>query len=137
MNKLEILAPMSKDEMNAYLESIGGLVRSYRKDKGPIVDASYLGVKTGWYSIVKELISELIKLGWDREIVQVKEKFGGLRFYVSTLPEGGIDVMSKYEALSYNTCEVCGKHGLLRGGGWYKTLCDEHSEGKEALNKTI
>jgi hypothetical protein len=135
MNKLEILAPMSKDEMNAYLESIGGLVRLYVEDKRLIVDTTYLGVKTGWYSIVKELTSELINLGWDREVVQIKEKMGGLRFYVSTLPKGGDSIISKYEALSYNTCEVCGKHGLLRGGNWYKTLCDEHSEGKEPLNK--
>jgi len=136
MTTLETLTPMSKDDMNAYLVSIGGLVRSYRKDKGPILDASYLEISSGWYSIVKELIAELINLGWDREVIQVKEKFGGLRFYVSTLPEGGINVIKKYQALSNNICEVCGNNGSLRGGGWLKTLCDKHSEGKEALKKT-
>jgi len=126
---------MSKDEMNAYLKSIGGLVRSYRKDKGLILDASYLNISSGWYSIVKELITELINLGWDQEVIQVKEKFGGLRFYISNTPEGGDSVISKYETLSYNVCEVCGDHGYLRGGGWLKTLCDKHSEGKQPLNK--
>lgn len=134
MNKLETLTPMSKDDMNAYLVSIGGLVRSYRKDKGPILDASYLEISSGWYSIVKELIAELINLGWDREVIQVKEKFGGLRFYVSNIPEGGDSVILKYEALSHHVCEVCGNYGTIRGGSWLQTLCDDHSEGKQPLN---
>jgi hypothetical protein len=47
---------------------------------------------------------------------QVKEKFGGLRFY-------------------YNG-EECGKPGELRTGGWMRTLCDEHeAERQERLKE--
>lgn len=60
--------------------------------------------------------------------IQVKEKFGGLRFYFS----GGDDyirgVVDMAEEMSYTTCEVCGNAGKLRRGGWYRTLCDQHAE---------
>ena len=59
--------------------------------------------------------------------IQVKEKFGGLRFYYN----GGDDyirgVVSMAETMSYTTCEVCGSPGNLRGKHWVQTLCDEHA----------
>lgn len=57
---------------------------------------------------------------------QVKEKFGGLRFYIN----GGDDeidaAITFAEMLSERTCEVCGAPGKQRGGGWISTRCDEH-----------
>lgn len=42
----------------------------------------------GWFPIVEELIGHLLLLGWDRDLRQVKEKFGSLRFYIGeTTPE--------------------------------------------------
>lgn len=35
-----------------------------------------------WLPIVDRLIGDLIELGWDKTIIQIKEKFGGLRFYI-------------------------------------------------------
>lgn len=59
--------------------------------------------------------------------IQVKEKFGGLRFYYS----GGDDyirgVVDMAEEMSYVTCEECGAPGKQRSGGWIRTLCDEHA----------
>jgi hypothetical protein len=61
---------------------------------------------------------------------QVKEKFGTLRFYYS----GGDDEISGMvrmaEAMSSVTCEECGTPGKQRGGGWVRTLCDQHAEEK-------
>lgn len=58
--------------------------------------------------------------------VQVKEKFGGLRFYV----DGGDDVVHGMirmaESWAAVTCEKCGNPGTTRGGGWIRTLCDVH-----------
>jgi hypothetical protein len=124
---------MNKEEFEKYLVSIGGLVRTYREDKGPIVTADFFAYSDGWYEMTKNLIDELLALGWDKRINQVKEKFGGLRFYIETYPEGGIDVIRKYEDLSYKTCEKCGKEGVLRKGGWILTLCDEHAKGLEPM----
>jgi hypothetical protein len=58
--------------------------------------------------------------------VQVKEKFGGLRFYYN----GGDDYIrglaSMAESMSTSTCEECGAPGSTRSGGWVRTLCDVH-----------
>lgn len=57
---------------------------------------------------------------------QVKEKFGGLRFYYS----GGDDyidgVVAMAESMSYRTCEECGAPGTSTEGGWIRVLCEEH-----------
>lgn len=58
--------------------------------------------------------------------IQVKEKFGGLRFYFS----GGDDyidgIVDMAESMSYRTCEECGAPGTATEGGWIRTLCEEH-----------
>lgn len=64
--------------------------------------------------------------------VQVKEKFGTLRFYVDYEDDYTQGVLAMAEAMSAVTCEICGNPGELRGGGWLCTLCDEHAEDKPA-----
>lgn len=58
--------------------------------------------------------------------IQVKEKFGGLRFYFS----GGDDfidgVVALAESMSYRTCEVCGAPGTSNSEGYIQTLCETH-----------
>lgn len=56
---------------------------------------------------------------------QVKEKFGGLRFYVDNCDDYTRGVIALAESMSYRTCEYCGNKGHRRSGGWVKTLCDE------------
>lgn len=61
--------------------------------------------------------------------VQVKEKFGGLRFYV----HGGNDAVHQEiewaEGLSYHVCEVCGtmQDVSVWNLGWVRTLCRAHA----------
>lgn len=59
--------------------------------------------------------------------VQVKEKFGTLRFYYNGGDEyiSGITTMAEY--MSGATCEECGGRGRRRDGGWVQTLCDVHA----------
>jgi len=59
--------------------------------------------------------------------VQIKEKFGGLRFYYNGGDSTVKGIVAMAEAMSYRTCEVCGNVGEQRGGGWIRVLCDEHS----------
>ena len=56
--------------------------------------------------------------------VQVKEKFGGLRFYMSSESDEMYEAIKEAEAEAWKTCEVCGSPGKPRGGGWIRTLCD-------------
>ena len=68
--------------MNDYLESIGGLENGMYSNKPKITSCDFFDVQVGWYPLIKNLIDELITLGWDKKVTQVKEKFGGLRFYI-------------------------------------------------------
>lgn len=125
---------MKKEEFENYLKSIGGLVRTYKESKGPIVDAGFCQCYEGWYGIIKSTIEELIALGWNKRINQIKEKFGALRFYAEDLPEGGQDIITKYEHLSITICEKCGEVGVQRRGGWIRTLCNDHADGAESMS---
>jgi hypothetical protein len=70
-------------------------------------------------------ISITPRVEWIR-IEQIKEKFGGLRFYY----QGGDDhisgMVTMAEIWAGRTCEKCGNKGERRGGGWIRTLCDVH-----------
>ena len=60
--------------------------------------------------------------------VQVKEKFGGLRFYVQAATDKHYNFISFAESMSYRTCEQCGAPGKRYSMGWHKTLCDIHAD---------
>lgn len=63
-------------------------------------------------------------------VVQVKEKFGGLRIYVDNRHDETIHgFLDGIEAASYTICEECGNSGFLRTDRhWIRTLCDAHAE---------
>ena len=85
-----------------------------------------LCVGPGWAGIVDRLITDLLELGWDGKVSQVKEKFGGLRFYICGGTEEMFDRIDRAESESLETCEECGEPGTLKDGGWLRTLCKEH-----------
>jgi hypothetical protein len=86
-----------------------------------------IDIGDGWMPIVIELDRHLLEIKPDYELHQVKEKFGGLRYYVGEIPEEGQTLIDVAEALSYQTCENCGEPGKesTSGGYWLKTLCDK------------
>ena len=99
-------------------------------------------VGAGWYPILETLCANIqshidwrVKQGKDIaqvEVSQIKEKFGGLRFYYS----GGDDEISGMvrmaEAWADIACEECGAAGTRRSGGWIRTLCDSHEAERQA-----
>jgi hypothetical protein len=64
-------------------------------------------------------------------VQQIKEKFGGLRFYYN----GGDDhiqgMVRMAEIWAGSVCEECGHLGKSRNTGWIKTLCDKHYAERE------
>jgi RNA polymerase-binding transcription factor DksA len=67
--------------------------------------------------------------------MQVKEKFGGLRFYMSIETKEMGRLISEAEDKSYTICESCGNPGEVRRGGWVQTLCDVCVSPKEEQNE--
>lgn len=62
----------------------------------------------GWISILHELIVDLKALGWDKQILQVKNKFDGLRFYVNPGQSEEINKrISQAEQESLDYCWSC------------------------------
>ena len=55
--------------------------------------------------------------------VQVKEKFGGLRFYVNGGDDTTDGILRMAEAMSECSCEDCGTPAKKGGSGWITTLC--------------
>ena len=101
---------------------------------GPTLPLTLFGfsVGDGWYELLDSLSDTLDGLSVEIKAVQVKEKFGGLRFY-----HNGIQSDDSFEAgraagairhaenMSFHVCEECGASAELRTEGWYRTLCDE------------
>ena len=62
------------------------------------------------------------------QAVQVKEKFGTLRFYTDNWHPVTDAYISFAENMSAITCEVCGNPGTINDGGWLKVRCEKHKE---------
>lgn len=102
--------------------------------KGYSLDQALLSVKPGWHGLLREIYDKKNTLDSHIDIIQVKEKFGGLRVYTSSVHDEFDTFILENEIKSYTLCEECGDSGALRGGGWYQTLCDAHSNGREPIN---
>lgn len=89
----------------------------------------------GWYWLIDKVCSNL---QWNTDnnnrdgeypqvvATQIKEKFGGLRFYVQSATREQYAVISFAETLSYSMCEECGStKNLGRTSGWIKVLCED------------
>jgi hypothetical protein len=98
----------------------------------------------GWFELVDTLCSKIQShIDWRSKNInnaeelenlqvvaeQIKEKFGGLRFYVT----GGDDITEAFisfaETMSMKICETCGNPGKQQSfRGWIHTSCDPCSE---------
>lgn len=58
-------------------------------------------------------------------IMQIKEKFGSLRWYTSGAPQKVHDIVDKYELISERTCINCGKPATKISMGWICPWCDD------------
>lgn len=105
-----------------------------------VKDGLYSGfdgsVAEGWIPIIDRLATDLIALGWDRDLHQVKEKFGGLRFYIGASSQEMEERISMAEDESYKTCENCGDFGEKSAVGyWLLTLCKTCHDARAAEYK--
>ena len=93
-------------------------------------------VGDGWYGLLYQLIlnvnfNDKLKGTWVTKVTQCKEKFGGLRFYVTGTSDKNWDLIREAEKKSYGVCENTGSEvevGIWNMG-WVRTICK-----KEALS---
>lgn len=81
----------------------------------------------GWFDLIWNLCEQIEKIIPENfEVIQVKEKFGTLRFYADNNTKEIDKLIMEAEEKSAITCEVCGKPGKLRREGWLSVKCEEH-----------
>lgn len=100
--------------------------------------------REGWKHLYQPLIDyveEYNKTHKEKmEIHQIKEKFGGLRFYTNFCDEKLRDMIRYAEAKSYNTCEVCGKHidKPITENYWIYAECEDcHKKWLDERNRKL
>lgn len=77
-----------------------------------------------------ELLEILKKADYvdEYQIIQIKEKFGGLRWYDNGVPDTVWDEykawLDKYEILADKTCILCGEPATHYTAGWIMPVCD-------------
>lgn len=113
------------------------LWETLRKKYPKIFPPEYKGgiaCRDGWYNIINSTCI-YIQLHVDEtgcpqvEAIQVKEKFGTLRFYYRGGDSAIASIIQVMENHSAHTCEECGAPGMLRHDRkWVKTFCDEHAK---------
>lgn len=110
----------------------------------PLLYKHYVGFECGpgWYDILYRLSIKIERIleevaearksvegeEWENlemYAVQVKEKYGTLRFYMSCETDDISNLIEQAEALSSQTCENCGALAKMRGTRWMEVKCDD------------
>jgi hypothetical protein len=126
MNELEKYDLFAKRMEEKYPKMFAGQYGGFAVGEGwwPIIESLCANIQshTDWWNKNREtrpVVEQVV-------VEQIKEKFGGLRFYY----EGGDDQISGMvrmaEAWASHACEECGAPGTSGGKGWIKTLCPTH-----------
>lgn len=115
------------EDAGEYAEGLTRILNRFPEGWGRWID-----VGRGWYPLIVELDRQITEVVPTYDIYQVKEKFGGLRFYIGPLTPDVFplvhNLINAAEARSYHTCEVCGVEGnqvTTEGTGWVTSRCPE------------
>lgn len=128
---------------NSYLESINKHYQSQlydfcQKNSSTAVDildnfhpdfVPAFWVGPGWMPLIFDLHQQLIHFDSFYVIYQIKEKFGGLRYYAEPVDQkysqSFISIIGEAEAKSLSACEICSKFAQTKKTNLiYRTLCD-------------
>lgn len=107
-----ILGPEQAAEMRALHDE--GLYSGFDGRVGP-----------GWLPLLDRLVADLVGMGWDRDLPQVKSKFHTLRFYVGARTRKMDARIRSAELESHRTCCECGEkvRGRRRDPDWLPGWC--------------
>lgn len=118
-------------------------------DEEDVVIPMDFGIETGdgWYAIIDMLCKRIRKVCKDGDVPvpraeQIKEKFGGLRFYLGPIHEDVADKIYEMkrlaELMSFRTCESCGTtEDVVVTEGWIKVRCMDCLEEETSTKKFL
>jgi len=154
---------VTKTEFEARENNLIDTYKNWFQDDHLKIGMYQIDYMPGWLEIIEELFSSIAQVltpedATNFKINQIKEKFGGLRFYYSgqgirvdiQTGNGLVSMQEKTEnsnlsidtligaaeKKSQKTCIYCGDEGVLRVGGWVRVTCDKHEQ-MRAEGKTL
>ena len=97
----------------------------------------------GWKNLYEPIIEWIKNYNSNKpkeeqiEIHQIKEKFGGLRFYCNFYTDELKEMIHNAEKESFRTCEFCGTKENVGHtiSGWYTTCCEQCVTDMSVKNK--
>ena len=133
---------MKKELQNKLFEKYPKIFR--QKDLSPQETAMCRGITCGdgWYTLIDTMCGNIqnhvehVNRSKPEEAhivceaTQVKEKWGGLRFYVQESDDFIKGIINLAESMSYTICSKCGSRAInKKNRGWIYTICDNcHNE---------
>lgn len=109
------------------------LIDKWKKRNYEFIELDFM--PDGWrksfgLKMCEEIKKALIKNNYlnDYYIAEIKEKYGGLRWYDYGAPAEVEEIIKKYEQLSYHICESCGEYVEEVHSNIFITLCDKCNE---------
>jgi len=88
----------------------------------------------GWFTLIDTLcntIKNICQKSDTPKVHQIKEKYGGMRFYIGSMSKDTYKqihgAIMLAENMSYKICEKCGttNNVKLDESGWIRTLCED------------
>jgi hypothetical protein len=135
---------MKKELELKLVEKYPVILRDYGGDKMKTCMHWGMECGDGWYTLLDQLLEKLdfMSNNFGVQVIaeQIKEKFGTLRFYYSTIVKTDLnvnhiaekiidDIIDHAETKSKYICEVTGSHGVLcHKNGWLRTLSKEEAK---------
>jgi hypothetical protein len=133
------------DFIDSHPDTLDKLIEQYPIVFKHLDKTGYHNLPAGWYKIMNRLCSELSAILEEAleanpespdeplfSVLQVKEKFGGLRFYYmmntkdDELYKKIQTAVDTAEDTSYSTCQITGNIGVLcKDGSHFMTLCED------------
>ncbi|WP_080822795.1 hypothetical protein [Agrobacterium genomosp. 2] len=108
-------------------------------DHPGVFDAAlYVDVGIGWLGLVRAFVAEALPHDPSLEVLELKEKWGGLKIWTDTPVVAAKLAKAKAEIKSAAVCEVCGEPGFIRRPppgrmAWWRCRCDEHASDEQRL----
>lgn len=122
---------MNRRKEHRLCHEFPNLFQDYGKDPSSTCMTWGCSISDGWFKLLYKLCKDIKAQTshWSEEdkqklkFVQIKEKFGSLRIYMSMCSPLVEVLIDQAERKSAKICEYCGKKGKFTNDGWIKVLC--------------